>query len=176
VNGAFEVTLGEADLVHAFRLNARRAAIRPLVLAAVLVTALLVLLLLISPAARYSLTARPLMLMLEGALNLAGLVLLLVALARPAILRGLARRTLAQRAELAGPICWEFDQDGLRHKTIHSDSRYPWPALRGWREDEAVLLIYVADNLFYIVPKSQIEQHIVDGVRRAIESAGLPRR
>lgn len=176
MSGAFEVTLSEADLVQAFRLNARRGAIRPLILAAILVTMILLLLLAISPAARQSFTSRPLTLMLEGALALAALLLLLVVLARPAIFRALARRTLAQRAELAGPIHWEFGPEGIRHQTVHSDSRYPWSALRGWRENEAILLIYVADNLFYVVPKAQLDAGLSESLHRNIEEAGLPHR
>lgn len=175
-NISFAVTLGEDDLVQAFRLNAKRAAIRPLVLAAVLVTMLLVLLLAISPAARLSLTSRPLTLMLEGALVLAALLLLLAALARPLIFRKLAQRSLAQRADLAGPVEWEFRPDVIRHRTIHSDSLYPWTALRGWRENEAVLLLYIADNLFYIVPKAQVGAEIVAGLHRAIAGASLRER
>lgn len=175
-NTRFVVTLGESDLVQAFRLNARRAAIRPLVLAAVLVTALLVLLLAISPAARQSLTSRPLTLMLEGALALAAVLLLLAVLVRPLIFRKLAQRSLAQRADLAGPVEWEFGSEGIRHTTVHSDSRYPWTALRGWRENEAVLLLYIADNLFYIVPKAKIATDVIDGLRRAIADTSLRER
>ncbi|HEX8055985.1 MAG TPA: YcxB family protein [Novosphingobium sp.] len=175
-NVRFTVTLGESDLVEAFRLNARRAAIRPLVLAAALVTALLVLLLAISPAARLSLTSRPLTLMLDGALALAALLLLLVVLARPLIFRKLAERSLAQRADLAGPVEWEFGSEGIRHATIHSDSRYPWTALRGWRENDRVLLLYLADNLFYIVPKAKVGIDVIDGLHRAIADTSLRER
>jgi hypothetical protein len=74
------------------------------VLAAILTKLLLALLLIISPAARLSFSSRPLT--LEGALVLAAVLLLLVLLARPAIFRRRARRTLTQRAELAGLIRW----------------------------------------------------------------------
>lgn len=175
-NTRFTVKLGESDLVQAFRLNAKRAAIRPLVLAAVLVTMLLVLLLAISPAARLSLTSRPLTLMLEGALALSALLLLLAILIRPLIFRKLAQRSLAQRADLAGPVEWEFGPEGVRHKTVHSDSLYPWPALRGWRENEAVLLLYIADNLFYVVPKAQVRAEVIAGLHRIIAQTSLRER
>jgi len=172
----FAVTLGEGDLVQAFKLNAKRKAIRPLILAAVFVAALLVLLLAISPAARQSLTSRPLTLMLEGALALTALLLLLVILARPLIFRKLAQRSLAQRADLAGPVEWEFGPEGVRHTTLHSDSHYPWAALRGWRENEVVLLLYIADNLFYIVPKAQVGGELLRSLHRTVEESGLPQR
>jgi hypothetical protein len=175
VSTAFEVTLSEADLVQAFRLNARRPMLRPLILAALLVAALLALLLAISPTARHASTTGPLTLMIEGALALAALVLLAVVLTRPVIFRALARRMLTQRAELMGPIRWEFDEEGIRHTTIHSNSHYPWPALRGWREDGSILLLYVADNLFYMVPKAQAGQEVIGSLRRNIEAGGVPR-
>jgi hypothetical protein len=175
VNTAFEVTLSEADLVHAFRLNARRPTLRPMILAAILIAALLTVLVAISPTARHTSTTGPLALMLEGALALAGLLLLAVFLTRPMIFRALARRMLIQRAELMGPIRWEFDEESIRHTTIHSDSHYPWPALRGWREDGSILLLYVADNLFYIVPKAQAGEEVIDSLRKNIEAGGVPR-
>jgi hypothetical protein len=101
---AFEVALCEADLVQAFRVNARRTAVRPLACTAILVALSIVLLLAVSPAARHSFTSWPLSLLPEGALVTVAMQLLLVVLARPAIIRVLARRTPAQHAELAGPI------------------------------------------------------------------------
>jgi hypothetical protein len=144
-------------------------------LAALLVAVLLALLLAISPAARHASTTGPLTLMLEGALALASLLLLTILLARPMIFRALARRMLTQRAELTGPIRWEFNEEGIRHTTIHSDSHYPWAALRGWREDGSILLLYVADNLFYMVPKAQAGEEVIGGLRRNIEASGVPR-
>jgi hypothetical protein len=47
--------------------------------------------------------------------------------------------------------------------------------LRGWREDGSILLLYVADNLFYIVPKAQAGEEVIDGLRKIIEAGGVPR-
>lgn len=172
----FETRLSEADLLAGFRLNAHNRAVRPLLLTAALLMAVLVLLAVICGLALYSLTHDPLTLMLEGAVALAILLVALILLLRPAILRGLAQRTLRQRADLAQPIRWEFDGEHLRHTTIYADSRYPWGTLQGWRENETTLLVYVADNVFYAIPKAQVAADTLDALRRQLQAAGVRSR
>jgi hypothetical protein len=174
--GEFTVTLSEDDLYRGFLLNAANRKVRPVMVAAAGLFALLVVIIYISPAARHSLSANPLTLMLEGALLLAATLLVLVLLFRRRILRSMARRTLEQRRELATPVQWSFDGEGLGVVTRFTQSRFPWDALRGWREDERILLVYLADQLFHSVPKQQLEEATLTALRDALESHGVPRR
>jgi hypothetical protein len=174
--GAFTVTLSEDDLYRGFLLNAANRNVRPLVIAALGVTALLLVLVSSSSSARHSLTGNPLTLLLEGALLLAALLLVLVLLFRRTILRSLARRTLAQRRELATPVEWSFDDQALSVVTRFTSSRFPWDALRGWREDEHTLLVYLADQLFHSVPRRQVDEAEVGMLRTALQSHGVPKR
>ena len=173
---SFEITLTERDLVDAFRLNARNPAIRPLILAAAVVAAILILLLAISPEARLSATSRPLTLMLEGALALAALLLVALAVFLRPIWRWMARRALAQRQDLANPIHYSFDEKGLSQAATFTNANYPWPALRSWRESEGILLVYISDQLFYPIPKSQVDEGTVDALRHALASSGVRKR
>src|SRR5687768_9003088 len=129
--GEFTVTLSEDDLYRGFLLNAANRKVRPVMIAAAGLTALLAVMAYASPAARHSLSANPLTLRLEGALLLAAVLLALVLLLRRTILRSMARRTLAQRRELAAPVQWSFDDEGLGVVTRFTHSRFPWDALRG---------------------------------------------
>ena len=114
--------------------------------------------------------------MLLGAVLLAALLLALVLALRRPILRSMARRTLEQRRELATPVRWAFDDKSLRIETRFTRSAFPWDALRGWREDRHVLLVYLSDQLFHAVPKDQVEEAQVAALRSALESRGVPRR
>jgi hypothetical protein len=172
----FTVTMREEDLYRGFLLNAVNRNARPVMVALLAVLTLLLVLLMFSPQARHALTCNALTLMLEGAVLLAAAVLAVVLAVRKPVLRAMARRTLEQRRELATPVEWSFDDSGLRIVTRFTRSEFPWDALRGWREDETTLLVYLADQLFHGVPKHQIDEAQVTALRGALERHGVPRR
>jgi len=174
--GEFTVTMREEDLYRGFLLNAEKRSIRPLLIAVLALVTLLFILLLIEPSARYSMACNALTLLLEGALLLAAFLLALVVAVRRPVLRSMARRTLEQRRELATPVEWAFDDTALKITTRFTRSEFPWDALRGWREDKHVLLVYLADQLFHAVPKHQVEEAQVSDLRAALETHGVPRR
>jgi hypothetical protein len=174
--GEFTVTMSEDDLYRGFLLNAANRKVRPVMIAAAVLFALLVVISYISPEARHSLSANPLTLMLEGALLLAATLLVLVLVLRRTILRSMARRTLEQRRDLATPVQWSFDGEALSVVSRFTQSRFPWDALRGWREDERILLVYLADQLFHSIPKHQVEEVTLTALRDALESHGVRRR
>ncbi len=176
MNGAFGITLSEDDLVAAFRLNARLERTRPLWLAVLLLTFLLVLLLILSPQARWSATSRPLTLMLEGALALVVFLVAAVIVSMRPIWRLIARRSLAQRGDLAGLINYAFSPDGLTHRTVYSQSTYPWTALHGWRENDRMVMIYLSAHLFYPIPTAQVAPETLEALREALRTGGVPRR
>jgi hypothetical protein len=172
----FTVTLREDDLYRAMRLATANRRARPLLLAALLCALLIALLLMLSPGSVCVLLRSPLSMMLIGAVVLAAFLVTLALAARGPLWRSMARRTLAQRRELATPIEWAFDDNGLRVATRFTRSDFPWDALAGWREDRDVLLVYLSDQLFHTVPKDQIDEAQVSALRTALESHGVPRR
>lgn len=174
--GDFTVTLHEDDLYRGLRLNAATPAMRPLALTAGSTVALLVAVLAASPAARTVFASNRLALVLEGALLLAILTLAAVLLARGPLWRALARRSLAQRRDLAAPVRWSFDDAALRIATRFTRSEYPWDVVAGWREDAEILLIYLSDHLFHALPKARIEEDQLEALRIALEGHGVPRR
>jgi hypothetical protein len=174
--GEFTVTMREEDLFRGFLLNAANRNARPLLIAVLALVTLIVVLLALSPSSRHAMVYNAAYLLLEGALLLAALLLGLVLAFRRPILRSMARRTLEQRRELATPVRWAFDDDSLRIETRFTRSAFPWDALRGWREDRHVLLVYLSDQLFHAVPKDQVEEAQSGALRSALESHGVPRR
>jgi hypothetical protein len=173
--GKFTVTMREEDLYRGFLLNAANRSVRPLLFVIAALVALLIALLALFPEARLTLACSAGTLMLLGAVLLAATLLAAVLALRRPLLRGLACRTLAQRRELATPIAWSFDEAALRIATRFTRSELPWDALRGWREDDATLLVYLSDQLFHAVPKDQVEADQLAALRCALESQGVPR-
>jgi hypothetical protein len=174
--GEFSVTMRVEDLYRGFLLNAANRNVRPLLFAIAALVLTLIALLALFPEARLTLACSAGTLMLLGAVLLAAALLGAVLVLRRPILRGMARRTLEQRRELATPVAWSFDDTALRVATRFTRSEFPWDALRGWREDDTTLLVYLADQLFHAVPKHQVEEAQVAALRGALESHGVPRR
>jgi hypothetical protein len=174
--GEFSVTMRVEDLYRGFLLNAANRNVRPLLFAIAALVLTLIALLALFPEARLTLACSAGTLMLLGAVLLAAALLGAVLVLRRPILRGMARRTLEQRRELATPVAWSFDDTALRVATRFTRSEFPWDALRGWREDDTTLLVYLADQLFHAVPKHQVEEAQVAALRSALESHGVPRR
>lgn len=172
----FTVQLAEDDLAEGFKLTARLRRVVPVIGAILVLLALLGLIFALSPQSRYSAQHRPLLLLLEGA---AGILLLLVGLLLASlgrIWRLNARRTLAQRPDLAEPIAYEITAEAVRHTTIFADSTIPWTALRGWQENKKVFMIYLTDQLFYAIPKAQAPAEAIDAIRAALSRAGVAKR
>jgi hypothetical protein len=100
----------------------------------------------ISPTPLGALLHDPAIMMMVGALLLAAFLAALALGARHTVWRSIARRTLEQRRELATPVEWAFDDQGVRSVTRFSRSAYPWDAFIGWRDNDQTLLIYLADQ------------------------------
>ena len=172
----FTAQLSEDDLVEGFRLAARLRRVVPVIAAVIVLLALLGVIFAVSPQSRYSAQHSPLLLLLEGA---AGILLLLVGTLLallPRIFRANARRTMAQRPDLAEPIAYEISDESFRHTTIYADSTLPWASLRGWSENRRVFMVYLTDQLFYAIPKAQAPGEAIDAIRTALTRAGVAKR
>jgi len=172
----FEVVLTEGDLVEAMRLTGRRKGIVPVSVAIVVLLSLLGLIFALSPQARYSAMHNPLILLLEGALGILLLLVGAILLLRGRILRGNARRTLAQRPDLAGAIAYEISAETFRHTTKFSDTAMPWSALHAWQESERAFLLHPSEMLFYAIPKSQASPDAIAVMRAALIAAKVRQR
>ena len=63
-----------------------------------------------------------------------------------------AKRTLRQYKALSEPITIEVQELGLRFKRLNGEMLLPWSHLQKWRYNRRVLLLYVEDRLFHMVP------------------------
>jgi hypothetical protein len=174
--GEFTVTLSEDDLYRGFQLHAANGRLRPLAMSILICVGLFGTMLAISPTPLGALLHDPAIMMMVGALLLAAFLAALALGARHTVWRSIARRTLEQRRELATPVEWAFDDQGVRSVTRFSRSAYPWDAFIGWRDNDQTLLIYLADTLFYTIPKAQAGEAHMTALLSALEAHGVPHR
>ena len=168
-----EVQLEEADLVAAYRLMGRRNTrqARPAIALATILAAILVALVLLFPDARASFGRSPLLSGLLGAVLLAASLLFALLAVLPLLFRRAAKRTLAEHPGLADPIAYEVDDDTVGILTSRSQAQYRWDELHGWREDERIVVILLTRQLFYVVPKAQVEPAALDALRARLGAA-----
>ena len=169
----FSVTLGEDDFVAAYRLIGRRSRrqARPAIALATILAAILVALVVLFPDARAAFGRSPLLAGVLGAVLLAAGLLGALFAAIPALFRRAARRTLAEHPGMADPIAYEVDDAGLGIVTSRSTARYRWDELHGWREGERIVLILLTRQLFYVLPKAQVDPGALDALRARLGPA-----
>jgi membrane protein implicated in regulation of membrane protease activity len=168
-----EVRLDEADLVAAYRLIGRRNTrqARPAIALATILAAIVVALTAMYPDARAAFGRSPLLAGLLGAVLLAAGLLAALVAALPLLFRRAARHTLAEHPGMADPIAYEIGEDRLGIVTSRSQANYRWDELHGWREDERIVLILLTRQLFYVVPKAQVEPAALDALRARLGRA-----
>ena len=81
-----------------------------------------------------------------------------------------ARRLHARSDVLRAPLVIQADRDFLRIRSSDGDTRFPWPEVVGWREDDAVVLLCHSSVLFHIVPKRVLPRDRIDGLRALYEA------
>lgn len=84
---------------------------------------------------------------------------LLVALAARNIVGPLlARRHYRKYKAMHEEFVVELVDDGVRFASPTADGRVTWDNVHRWREDEALVLIYLMPRLFHIIPKAVAAQ------------------
>jgi hypothetical protein len=63
-----------------------------------------------------------------------------------------AKVTFRQQKALSEPASIEIRGEGLYRKSQHAESLTPWAHIIRWRHGNKVSLLYLANNVFFIVP------------------------
>lgn len=73
-----------------------------------------------------------------------------------------SRHLFHQNKAMQRPYAFEWDRDTLLCSSDAGSHRQPWGDLVRWREDERVLLIYITDALFFVVPRRSFTDAAVE--------------
>lgn len=177
---AFTVTLDEEDLIDVYRPAPRpRRLARLMLLLAFALAALILALLVRFPDARRSFVGSPLINGLAGAVVLAATLVGALLIAAPRLRRRAARSTLDHHPGMRDPIICAFDEESFSVETTRMKATYPWHELWDWRETDRVLIVLPTPRNFYVLPKRQVEDAVLDQLRARLgqcrRKAGPPR-
>jgi hypothetical protein len=79
--------------------------------------------------------------------------LLSLALGYVALLRWQFTRSYRGYKAIHSPIAMEISEAGLHSRSEHGEARLPWHLFRKYKENDRMLLLYQAGNLFHVIPK-----------------------
>ena len=86
------------------------------------------------------------------------------------------KRIFYQQKELQLPFCLEIDENGLDVRNELGHSHRPWKGYTSWREDEHLLLLYLAEGSFQMLPKRLAGVGVVDFVRQRLRAYKIPQK
>ena len=109
---------------------------------------------------------------LESALTVVLLGPLLMAVVVPLKLHVLAKRLYAQQVELRMPITFTWDDRQVTVTTERSTSSTPWTDYLRVLQDDELVLLYLNDLLFQIVPKRAFDADELDAFLARAEAVG----
>jgi hypothetical protein len=78
----------------------------------------------------------------------------MIILQRTTLVPLIARRHYKKYKLIHDEQAIELLDDGVRYSSVNGEGRQTWDKILKWRQNEKYILIYIAPNLFHIVPKS----------------------
>jgi hypothetical protein len=63
-----------------------------------------------------------------------------------------AKRTFRQYKALSEPVSAEVREEGLYFKRLTGEGLVPWSHINKWRIGKTLVLLYPANNVFYLIP------------------------
>ena len=104
------------------------------------------------------------------------LILLVMALYRPVFQRWQINKYYDSLVDAGKETVLELNEDGFAIQSGSSSTARNWGELKGWKEGPALILLYVSDRTYHILPKRALGD-LPDGenvIREWIERSGIP--
>jgi hypothetical protein len=105
--------------------------------------------------------------------SMGGLLVLLAVVAgsRLFLVRYMARKSYRSYKAIQMPVHAELTADGLALRSSDGEGVLRWDKVLKWRQDDKLVLIYLAPRLFHIVPKSIASQGFdLQGLLHALQT------
>lgn len=84
------------------------------------------------------------------------------------------RRIFAQQKELAAPFEHEITETALNSTSQYGNSVRPWSSFHKWKENQDLLLLYLSDIVFVIIPKHFCTPEQIEAIRGHLAQNGIP--
>ena len=86
-----------------------------------------------------------------------------------------ARKLYRQHKSLHSEAIIGWSDGGFSYKSSLASGLQPWGHYRAWTENKDVLVMFLTDNMFNIVPKHDIPEAALEELRSLLEKAGIRR-
>ncbi len=64
-----------------------------------------------------------------------------------------ARRAIRKQRALQHDVEISWNDQGASTRSLHGGATVPWEDFLGWKENNRVVLLYISESQFYVVPK-----------------------
>ena len=86
-----------------------------------------------------------------------------------------ARKLFRQQKALHAQASIGWSDEGFSYKSELTSSRHPWTHYRQWGENKDVLVMFLTDTQFNLVPKREIPDGALEELRSLLAKAGIQR-
>lgn len=86
------------------------------------------------------------------------------------------KKIFYQQKELSLPFHIKVDEKGLLFQNELSSSLRPWNLFTKWDEDEKIMLLYLNDMMFVMLPKRILTDEVNSFIQTQLKSNNIPRK
>ncbi len=83
------------------------------------------------------------------------------------------RRLFAQHKEISAPMELEITPTGLGMTTAYGNSNRPWGIFRKWKESRELLMLYITDIQFLMIPKRFCTAEQIEALRTHLQENNI---
>jgi len=84
------------------------------------------------------------------------------------------KKIFYQQKELSLPFHMKLDEKGLLFQNELSSSLRPWNLFTKWDEDEKIMLLYLNDMMFVMIPKRMLTDETSAFIQAQLKSNNIP--
>ena len=173
MTGAVEVMVSEQDLLDAYRLHLIRVSLKR---TGALVAATICLAVILGLLDHYFPKDSSLIDFLVGLLCVMASLLIALHLVLRWYTPHMARKHYAQHRDVHQPF--QYHWDATHFAIMQGENRWQraWNHFVGWRADEKMLMLYVTDHQFHIIPTAPATRDAIADIRHQLVAHAIPEK
>jgi hypothetical protein len=86
------------------------------------------------------------------------------------------RKIFRQQRELSLPFRLQIDANGVRFENEVGNNHRPWKMFTKWSEDKRLMMLFLSDNSFVMLPHRLLAPAAADYVRQQLQMHKVPRK
>ncbi len=86
------------------------------------------------------------------------------------------KKIFAQQKELHLPLKMEISEEGIRFENANSQGMRTWDIFIKWKENQNILMLYLSDLMFMMLPTRMVGQEALGFVRQQLKKNNIPEK